>query len=264
MTDRSGSAQFGAAWELLFHPPVAHRGLWSPDGPPENSLGAFQRACAAGYGIELDVQLSADGEAMVFHDDDLERMTGVAGRLGDRTTSELADLRLKGSDERIPTLLETLALVGHRALVHVELKTPYGHVGPLEQRTHEILIDHSGPVCVIGFNPYSHAWFAERFPGVLRGLDSYSYKRAPQMDEDRRASFARLEHVAIAKPHFLALGLDMLPSHVAKGFRIEGLPVIAWTVRSPEQWEAIREDCDNLIFEGFTPNAAIPLREGTA
>jgi glycerophosphoryl diester phosphodiesterase len=246
--------RFGEAWERLFEPPVAHRGLWSPDGPPENSLGAFQAACAAGYGIELDVQLSADGEAMVFHDDDLERMTGVAGRLGDRTTTELAELRLKGTDERIPTLLETLALVGHRAMVHVELKTPYGQVGPLEQRAHDVLIDHNGPVCVIGFNPYSHAWFAERFPGVLRGLDSYSYKRAPHMDEEQRASFARLEHVTIAKPHFLALGLDMLPSHVAKGFRIEGLPVIAWTVRSQEQWEAVRADCDNLIFEGFTPS----------
>ncbi len=243
--------RFGEAWERLFEPAIAHRGLWSPDGPPENSLGAFQAACAAGYGIELDVQLSADGEAMVFHDDDLERMTGVPGRLSDRTTAELADLRLKGTDERIPTLPETLALVGRRAMVHIELKTPYGHVGPLEQRTHEIIIDHAGPVCVIGFNPYSHAWFAERFPGVMRGLDSYSYKRAPHLSEEQRKSFARLEHVAIAKPHFLALGLDMLPSQQASGFRVEGLPIVAWTVRDPAQWEAIRDGCDNLIFEGF-------------
>lgn len=253
MKPLAGDMKFGEAWERLFSPPVAHRGLWSPDGPPENSLAAFQAACAAGYGIELDVQLSADGEAMVFHDDDLERMTGARGRLGDRTTAELAELRLKGSDERIPTLVETLALVGRRAMVHVELKTPYGHVGPLEQRTHEILIDHTGPVCVIGFNPYSHAWFAERFPGVLRGLDSWSYRKAPQMTEAQRASFARLEHVAIAKPHFLALGLDMLPCPRAAALRDGGLPVVAWTVRRPEQWDAVRDGCDNLIFEGFHP-----------
>ena len=245
--------RFGEAWELLFHPAVAHRGLWSPDGPPENSLGAFQAACAAGYGIELDVQLSADGEAMVFHDDDLERMTGVVGKLGDRTAADLAELRLKGSDEPIPTLLETMALVGHRAMVHVELKTPYGQVGPLERRTHEVLIDHNGPVCVIGFNPYSHAWFAQRFPGVLRGLDSYSYKRATHISDAQRASFANLEHISIAHPHFLALGLDMLPSERAQTLRAEGLPVVAWTVRRPEQWEAVREGCDNLIFEGFAP-----------
>ncbi|MBS0332983.1 MAG: glycerophosphodiester phosphodiesterase [Proteobacteria bacterium] len=251
MKDVARQAQFGEAWERLFHPPVAHRGLWSPGGAPENSLPAFQAACAAGYGIELDVQLSADGEAMVFHDDGLERMTGAPGRLSDRTAAELSELRLKGTDERIPTLVESLALVGRRALVHIELKTPWGHVGPLEQRTHEIIIDHAGPVCVIGFNPYSHAWFAERFPGVMRGLDSYSYRKAPHLSEEQRRSFARLEHVAIARPHFLALGLDMLPSHEAAGFRVEGLPIVAWTVRKPEEWVAVRDGCDNLIFEGF-------------
>jgi glycerophosphoryl diester phosphodiesterase len=245
--------EFGQAWERLFEPAIAHRGLWDPDGPPENSLGAFQAACAAGYGIELDVQLSADGEAMVFHDDDLERMTGGPGKICDHSAADLGAMRLNGSDETIPTLLDSLALVGHRAMVHVELKTPYGQVGPLERRTHEVLIDHNGPVCVIGFNPYSHAWFADRFPGVLRGLDSYSYKRAPNLDEAQRASFARLEHVAVARPHFLALGLDMLPSRLAAGFRVEGLPIVAWTVRKPEQWEAVRDGCDNLIFEGFRP-----------
>jgi glycerophosphoryl diester phosphodiesterase len=245
--------RFGEAWERLFAPAIAHRGLWSPDGAPENSLGAFQAACEAGYGIELDVQISADGEAMVFHDEDLQRMTGAPGRIADHTAADLGQMRLKGSDERIPTLVEAMVEIGHRAMVHVELKTPYGQVGPLEQRVHEVIMDHNGPVCVIGFNPYSHAWFAERFPGVLRGLDSYSYKGAAHMEEEQRTSFARLEHVAIARPHFLALGLDMLPSQRVAGFRVEGLPVIAWTVRKPEQWEAIRDDCDNLIFEGFRP-----------
>lgn len=244
---------FGQAWDLLFHPPIAHRGLWSPDGPPENSLGAFQAACATGYGIELDVQLSADGEAMVFHDDKLARMTGAEGRVRDRTAAELAELRLAGTDEKIPTLLEVLAVVGHRAMVHVELKTPYGEVGPLEQRVHEVIADHNGPLCVIGFNPYSHAWFADRYPGVLRGLDSYSYRRAPNLSEAQRRSFAALEHVEIARPHFLALGLDMLPSSRGAELREQGMPVVAWTVREPAQWEAVRADCDNLIFEGFAP-----------
>ncbi|MET0295400.1 MAG: glycerophosphodiester phosphodiesterase [Phenylobacterium sp.] len=243
--------RFGQCWDLLFHPPVAHRGLWSPDGAPENSLGAFQAACAAGYGIELDVQLSADGEAMVFHDDDLMRMCGVPGRVGERTAAELSELRLPGGGEKIPTLLEALAVIGHRAMVHVELKTPYGAVGPLEQRVHEVLIDHNGPVCVIGFNPYSHAWFADRFPGVLRGLDSYSYRRAPHLSEEQRQAFARLEHVSIARPHFLALAADMLPCERAAAHRAGGMPVIAWTIRRPDQWESLKAHCDNLIFEGF-------------
>lgn len=244
---------FGEAWDLLFHPPVAHRGLWSPDGAPENSLGAFQAACAAGYGIELDVQLSADGEAMVFHDGKLARMTGAEGRVKDHSAADLAGMRLAGTDEKIPTLLETLALIGHRAMVHVELKTPFGEVGPLEQRVHEVIADHNGPLCVIGFNPYSHAWFADRYPGVLRGLDSYSYAQAPRMAEAQRKAFADLEHVEIARPHFLALGLDMLPSARAAEYRAQGYPVVAWTVRTPDEWAAVKDGCDNLIFEGFTP-----------
>ena len=246
-------AAFGEAWDRVFAPPVAHRGLWSSSGPPENSLAAFEAACEADYGIELDVQLSSDGEAMVFHDSDLRRMTGRSGRIADFAAADLADMALAGTDERIPSLADTLTLVGRRALVQVELKTPPGEVGPLEQRVHEILIDHAGPVAVIGFNPYSHAWFADRHPKVLRGLDSYSYAGvdARRMAPDQRRAYARLEHVAIARPHFLALSLDMLPSQEAARLREGGMPIVAWTVRSPAQWDKVKASCDNLIFEGF-------------
>lgn len=257
-TDISPRERFGESWERLFGAPFAHRGLWSPSGAPENSLAAFQAACAHGYGIELDVQLSADGEAMVFHDYKLERLTGVEGRLSDHTAADLGAMTLANTDETIPTLAETLAVVGHRAMIQIELKTPAGEVGPLEQRVHEVIIDHNGPLALIGFNPYSHAWFAEHFPSVLRGLDSYSYadKAAAKLAVEQRRSLAHLEHVSIAKPHFLALGLDMLPSAEAAKLRAHGMPVVAWTVRSPDDWARVTEACDNFIFEGFTPEAA--------
>jgi glycerophosphoryl diester phosphodiesterase len=251
--ERPSTEVFGEAWERLFDPPVAHRGLWTPDGAPENSLAAFQAACAHGYGIELDVQLTADGEAVVFHDDRLERMTGQAGRLRDHTAAELGAMALKGTDETIPTLADTLTMIGHRAMVFIELKTPFGEVGPLEKRVTDILVDHNGPTAVIGFNPYSHAWFADHHPQILRGLDSYSWndegarKLAPEM----RKSLAALEQVELARPDFLALGLDMLPSPRADLYRAKGMPIIAWTVRSPDQWDGVSDHCDNLIFEGF-------------
>ena len=251
--ERPPVESFGEAWERLFEPAVAHRGLWSPDGAPENSLAAFQAACAGGYGVELDVQLSADGEAMVFHDDRLDRMCGVEGRIADHTAADLSQLKLAGTDETIPTLAETLVHIGHRAMVHIELKTPFGEVGPLEKRVCEILIDHNGPTAVIGFNPYSHAWFADHHPQILRGLDSYSWgdKGADKLAPELRKSLAALEHVSIARPDFLALGLDMLPSAKADELRAGGMPVIAWTVRSPDQWDRVKGHCDNLIFEGF-------------
>lgn len=233
--------------------PIAHRGLWRTGGAPENSLAAFEAACEAGYGIELDVQLSSDGEAMVFHDTRLERLTGREGKVGDHTAADLSQMTLPGGEETIPTLAETLALVGRRAMVLVELKTPYGEVGPLEQRVHEVIIDHAGPLALIGFNPYSHAWYADRFPNILRGLDSYSYRGpdAARLAPEQRKSFGRLEHVAIARPHFLALGLDMLPSEAADTYRAEGMPVVAWTTRAPAEWDKVSAHCDNHIFEGF-------------
>src|ERR1700751_3310329 len=108
MRERSGQERFGVAWEMLFAPAIAHRGLWTKDGPPENSLAAFEAACEAGYGIELDVQLSSDGEAMVFHDSKLERLTGREGRVRDHTAADLAAMKLPGGEETIPTLADTL------------------------------------------------------------------------------------------------------------------------------------------------------------
>ncbi|PVM82337.1 glycerophosphodiester phosphodiesterase [Caulobacter radicis] len=250
---RPGTEVFGEAWERLFDPPIAHRGLWTPGGAPENSLAAFQAACAKGYSIELDVQLTADGQAVVFHDDRLERLTGVEGRLRDHTAAELGAMKLSGTDETIPTLADALVVIGHRAMVQIELKTPFGEVGELEKKVSEILIDHNGPIAVIGFNPYSHAWFADHNPQVLRGLDSYAWndESARKLAPELRKSLAALEQVEIARPDFLALGLDMLPSPRADVFRAKGMPIVAWTVRSPEQWDAVSDHCDNLIFEGF-------------
>ena len=249
--DIGSPAHFGEAWDMLFAPAIAHRGLWAPGGAPENSLAAFQAACAHGYGVELDVQLSADGEAMVFHDARLGRMTGAEGRLCDHSAADLQGLRLAGTDETIATLADALTLIGHRALVLIELKTPAGEVGPLERRVHEVLIDHNGPVAVIGFNPYSHAWLAKHHPQILRGLDSYAYADDASLAREQRKAYAQLEHVALAKPHFLALGADILPSKRATELRARGMPVVAWTVRSGEQRTALAPHSDNIIFEGF-------------
>lgn len=245
--------EYGEAWDLIFKPAIAHRGLWSPGGAPENSMAAFQAACIHDYGIELDVQLSADGEAVVYHDATLERLTTEVGRVRDHHTAELTKLKLNGTDETIPTLVEVLAIVGHRAMVLIELKTPYGEVGPLEKRVTEILVDHSGPTAVIGFNPYSHAWFAAHHPHILRGLDSYSYFDNDILAREQRIAYAALQHVGLAKPHFLALGLDILETPAAKKHRAEGLPVVAWTVTNAEQQALAAAHADNMLFEGIVP-----------
>ena len=242
-----------AAWAGL-HRPIAHRGLWDAQRP-ENSLAAFEAAAAAGYGIELDVQLSLDGEVMVFHDDRLERLTEGHGRVCDQGANGLRALALGGSSERMPTLEETLAVVAGRTLVVVELKVLGGEEGPLEARVAGILDAYSGPAAVLSFNPLAVAGFAKFSPERLRGLNSMAYTDAAQwpLTPAQRNGLGALQHVAEARPHFLGLGLDMLPSFEAAALRAKGMPVACWTVRSAEQWARVRLHCDTPMFEGWRP-----------
>ena len=245
------------AWAALCGPPLAHRGLWSADAP-ENSLAAFEAAAAAGYGMELDVQLSADEQVVVFHDDRLERLTEGLGRTADQPAAALAALRIVGSGQTIPRLDQVLTSVAGRGLVLVELKVLAGDEGRLEPRVAEILDAYDGPVAILSFNPRVLAWFAAHRPRTLRGLNSCAYHDAADwmIPAGERQALAELDHIELAQPHFLSLGLDMLPSASADALRRHALPVICWTVRTQAQWARLAGHCDNLIFEGFRPEVS--------
>jgi glycerophosphoryl diester phosphodiesterase len=218
--------------------PIAHRGLWRSGGAPENSLAAFEAACKAGFGIELDVRLSADGEAMVFHDDTLERLTASAGLVEEQTADELQALRLLGSCEMIPTLEEVLALMAGRAPLLVELKTPTGQEGLLERRVAEVLSDYVGPVAVLSFNADALAWLAAHAPTLRRGLNA---ARADQLAGAERS-----------QADFLSVQLDLAGNDVVQGWRRMG-EALAWTCRSPADLNRVRPLVENVMFEGFSP-----------
>lgn len=240
------SAAGQAAWRRLFEAAIAHRGLWAPDGPPENSLAAFDAACEAGYGIELDVQLSRDGEAVVFHDERLEhRLTAASGRVAEHTAAELSQIRIGGSAQTIPTLQAALERVAGRTLILVELKVRRGDEGPMERRVAELLDGYDGPVAVISFNPATIAWFADRRPGVLRGLDLQIERHA---QPGAKAGYVDLDAVDLARPHFLLPELALVDLQY-----FEGLPVVPWTVRSPEQAALAAKTAANIIFESWRP-----------
>jgi glycerophosphoryl diester phosphodiesterase len=218
--------------------PIAHRGLWRSGGAPENSLAAFEAACHAGYGIELDVRLSADGEAMVFHDDTLERLTASAGLVEEQTTDELQALRLLGSCETIPTLAEVLALVDGRVPLLVELKTPVGQEGLLERWVAERLVAYAGPVAALSFNAEALAWLAAHAPELRRGLNA--------------AKPHQLAFAERARADFLSVQLDLAGHDVVQGWRRMG-EALAWTCRSPADLNRVRPLVENLMFEGFSP-----------
>lgn len=222
--------------------PFAHRGLHG-SGIVENSLAAFEAAIAAGFGIELDVQLSADGEAMVFHDYELDRLTAATGQIGGATLEELAQVRLRDSDEPIPSLAQALALIAGRTPLLIEAKSPGRRVDALSGAVNRALDGYSGPVAVMSFNPEIGRWFARRAPDRLRGLV------VTEAGRRWRGSFARRVALWRSRPDFLAYDVRDLPSRFAAGQREQGLKVLTWTCRTDEEKGRAARHADQIIFE---------------
>lgn len=238
--------------DALFAPPFAHRGLWRASGPAENSLPAIAEACADGYGVEFDVRLTADGEAVVFHDATLERMCGVKAWVEETSLEDLRSLSLHGGEETIPTLEEVLDLVAGRAMLLIELKIDSGQEGRLEERVAELLDPYHGPFAVIGFNAQSLAWFAEHRPHFPRGLDAERLSDEALAETTLDLAYLFDGQVQLAEPDFLVLDFASAAGSVGRRYREQGLPVIAWTARRPEEVEAHDGTFDNFIFEGYS------------
>ena len=233
--------------EALIARPFAHRGLHG-DGRIENSRAAFEAALAAGSGIELDVQASADGEAMVFHDYELGRLTDGFGALRTLGSTELQRVRLKGSDETIPTLLEILALIGGRAPLLIELKSPGRRVAQLCRAVQNALYAYQGPVAAMSFNPEIGQHFAREAPLVLRGL---------VVTEERKKGLRGMIERPLAlwrsRADFLAYDIRDLPSPFAGAQRAKGMKVLTWTVRSAADRARAADHADQIIYEAERP-----------
>ncbi len=253
--------QANARW--LRDMPVAHRGLHDVgQSVPENSLAAFAAAADAGYAIELDLRMSRDGEAVVFHDETLERLTSCEGPLRHRSAADLRRIPLLGGAHMIPTLPDVLDLVRGRAPLLIEIKAPTRRVGRLEAHVAALLQSYSGPFAIQSFNPLCVRWFRDNAPEIHRGLLSARYsekdlstaKFAPSALT--RFALRHLLTVPSVAPHFVAYEVDALPALAPWITKHLGLPLLAWTVRSERQREIGARHADNIIFEGFRP----PLR----
>ncbi|MCL4188237.1 MAG: phosphodiesterase [Rhodobacteraceae bacterium] len=244
-------------------PPVAHRALHDcTAGRPENSRAAVAAAVAAGYGIEIDVQPSADGRAMVFHDATLDRMTTGKGPVAARTAAELGAIGLKGGAEGIPTLAEVLALVAGRVALLVEVKDQDGAmgpaVGPLEAAVAADLAGYAGPVAVMSFNPHSVAALARHAPQVPRGITTAAFRLADWTGLTapvRRRLRAIADYDAVGASFVSHEARDLGRARVAE-LKAAGAAILCWTIRSPAAEAAARRIAHNITFEGYA--AAVP------
>jgi glycerophosphoryl diester phosphodiesterase len=239
--------------------PIAHRGLHDrAAGAVENSRAAFEAAIAAGYGIEMDIQRSADGEAMVFHDYEMLRLTDQPGLVHDYTAAQLGKIALLGVAEPVPTLREVLDLVAGRTALLIEIKDQDGalgpNVGPLEARVAALLADYPGEVALMSFNPHSVATLAEAAPDRSRGLTTCAFEDADWCLPDyRRAELAALADAERTGAAFVSHDRRDLANPALARLKGEGLPILTWTVRSPAEEAAARTVADNITFEGYRP-----------
>lgn len=232
--------------------PLAHRGLHGPDAP-ENSLAAFQRAVDAGVGVELDVHLCLDGHAVVAHDADLERVTGRPGVVAELTCEQLAARPLLGGGGAgVPALHDALDVLAGRVPVMVELKSFDRTVGPLERAVLDAITGYPGGVAVASFNPVSVDWFRANARGVARGQTAATFR-----DGSMPRWLAPLLRSMVlnrrTRPHYVSYELAGLPNRWADAWRTRGLPLVTWTVRTPQELARARELADNVIFEGIAP-----------
>ena len=235
--------------EVFMKSPYAHRGLHGGD-VPENSLAAFRAAVECGFGIELDVQLSADGEVMVFHDESLLRMTGVEASLYSKTNEELSALRLAGTEEKIPTLREVLALVDGKVPLLVEVKSDHAVLNVCA-KTAEILDGYTGAYMVESFHPLAVNWFRKNRPHVVRG------QLSANLFWHGKAIFSMfvVENLLLnflARPDFIAYDYHYKNSYSFALCRFFHHPyTVSWTVKDVDALESSRR-FDGVIFEDLT------------
>ena len=227
---------------------VAHRGLHDEESP-ENSLSAFEKAIEKGYVIELDVQQIADGTVVVFHDTSLSRMTGQDGYLKNLITEDLSACYLEGTKETIPTFQQALDLINGRTPIIIEVKNTL-KVGSLESATLEILKNYKGQFAIMSFNPYVLSWFKENAPEILRSQLSAFFKK-DKLSLVKKVVLKKMLLNKVAQPNFIAYEAEHLPNRYVRKFN--NLPLLAWTVRSQEEYMRVVKYCDNIIFENFEP-----------
>lgn len=238
--------------------PIAHRALHDrAHGRIENSPAAIRAAVKAGYAIEIDLQLSSDGVPMVFHDEDLDRLTDETGPLNTHTAAELGKIRLRDSTDTIPTLSEVLALIAGKVPLLIEIKDQTLVMGPtdgqLEAATAKALLDYTGDVALMSFNPHSVAHMARLAPHLPRGITTSAYDPddwAPLPVEvcDRLRPIPDFD--ATESSFISHEGRDLARPRVAE-LKAQGARVLCWTIRSAADEALARQIADNVTFEGY-------------
>jgi glycerophosphoryl diester phosphodiesterase len=243
--------------EWLTARPIAHRGLHdAAAGVIENTASAFRAAIERNYGIETDLQISADGEAMVHHDEALGRLTEGHTALAQMSAADIGSAKFKATSDRILTMSEFLELVGGRVPVVIELKSHFDGNTRLAVRVAEVLATYRGSAAVMSFDPTLIERIRAIAPNLIRGIVAerhYTHHEWDRLSRAEKLRLAFLLHVPSTRPHFIAYAGRDLPALAPVAARGLGLPLLTWTIRSEAERARVQRFADQVIFEGFLP-----------
>ena len=247
-----------AGLDWLTGRPIAHRGLHdAAAGVIENTPSAFAAAVAGNYAIECDLQLAADGEAMVFHDDTLERLTEGNGPLASMPATELKRVAFRATADHIITLGELCDLVAGRVTLVIEIKSHFDGDRRLIKRAADVLAGYRGPVALMSFDPGPMAALRTLAPGLTRGIVAerhYRHREWDHLSARTKRALAYFSHALATRPHFIAYSVKDLPSALPLAARrLLKLPLLTWTVRTLKDRERAARYADQIIFEGLRP-----------
>lgn len=232
----------------------AHRGLHDNNSDaPENSMAAFKKAVDAGYGIELDVQLSKDRIPVVFHDDTLNRVCGVDGYVKDYTYEELQQFHLCQSREKIPKLKDFLEMVNGRVPLIIEFKFPE-RPSTICGTADKLIQKYKGVYCIESFHPLAVRWYKDHHPNVIRGQLSSNFRKSGNKGSIAETLVHYLITNFLCRPDFIAYD-HRYKNNISRllcRYLFRGLS-ISWTIKSPQEFDACKNDFDLCIFEGFEP-----------
>ena len=228
---------------------IAHRGAHNINkNIPENSVKAFKEAIKNNYIIELDVHMLKDNNVVVFHDDNLKRMTGVNKKIKDVTYEEVKKLKLQNTDNYIPLFKDVLNLIDGKVPIIIELKYDV-KCGKLEKEVIEILKNYNGKYVVKSFNPFTVYWFKKNYPDIIRGQLSCNFK-SEKINFIKKFFCKHMLFNFITKPDFISYGVKSLPNKKVEKYR-KNILVLGWTIRNKEDLAKAKKYCDNYICENF-------------
>jgi glycerophosphoryl diester phosphodiesterase len=242
-------------WQHLTGWDYAHRGLYDNEhGIPENSMAAFRRAVDKGYGIELDVHLTADNQLVVFHDDTLTRMCGMNKKISSFLYSDLMQLRLLGTEEGIPLFKDVLELIDGKVPLIIELKVDGSNQNLLCPLVWQLLSRYKGDYCIESFHPFVLQWFKRHEPQVVRGqLSCNFFKENPHCDIVLFL-MSNLMTNFFTHPDFIAYKyLDLDNPAVIYNRKLFHIMTVVWTIPGKPTYDRFKNKVDAMIFEGFEP-----------